>query len=85
MYRILFDTKSPNVDPKTKLPPLTDRGNSLLSHCNIPAEHVHKKTFDQFYEECGQDEKLASLHYTHHMKRRNKNLLKVYELYKDLL
>lgn len=44
-----------------------------------------KKNYDEFYEECNQDEKIASLHFTHHTKRRNKHLIKVYELYKDLL
>ena len=70
VYRTLFDK---NMQGQ---PMMTDMGKAIIPGSKIPVETLYKRTQDQFLDEL-KDESMAALHFTHHQKRRCKNLLRL--------
>ena len=55
---------------------MTDLGKAIIPGSGVPANTLYKRTPESFIEEL-KDENMASLHFTHHQKRRVKNLLRL--------
>ena len=55
---------------------MTDLGKQVIPSSQIPASSLYKRTLESFMSEYP-DEHMAELHFTHHQKRRIKNLVRL--------
>ena len=55
---------------------MTELGRQVIPGSQTPLATLLKKSAEQFMEEMG-DDALAELHFTHHQKRRVKNLIRL--------
>lgn len=68
MYRNLVDSKSKVM---------SETGRRLCLELGIQGETLQVKKLDEFREEYGDDD-ICRLHHRHHQKRRQKNLLRIF-------
>ena len=78
MYSLIYAVK----DPRSRKPAeLTDLGRQLLAMTKIKQETIKKIELAEFEAQYPEAD-IAHLHYAHHSKRREKNLIKLQEQYR---
>ena len=77
MYRAMFYVK----DPRVKKLELTDLGKQLLTLTGIKQDTIMRRDLAYFERQFAEAD-IATLHYGHYCKRREKNLMKLQEQYK---
>ena len=82
MYRLVFDVKE-QAARNAKAPILTELGRELCGMLKIQTDTILKKT-EKDFEQKYPDKDIAALHFAHHQKRREKNLIKMQEQYRKM-